>query len=361
VISEHVSFTRAGGYDIGHLTQLPRTRAAIAAVARNVARARSVLPDVPLLLENVAWAVLWPPDGSLDEGAFHCEVVEATGCDLLLDAGNLYANAINEGRDPVEVLAGYPLDRVGMIHVAGGVMEHGFYYDTHGHAVPDGVIDLVARILAVRPDVPVMIERDSDVNYGGLARELARLRGLPRPDVAHAAVARKSPALVPDSAKLDPALPEAQASLAEALVGAGQVPLHAALSAVPRASIARARDILQRKRIDDALPLLGQLSRSQERTRELAARVLAHQDRARSAVGPSDAWRIAEAALRDPELGDDAAIDHLILRARFVGSRAGLRPRRTPFIGYARLGDGRRVRATKGFGALAEVMLRRER
>jgi uncharacterized protein (UPF0276 family) len=45
VISEHVSFTRASGIDIGHLTQLPRTRAAVAVVAKNVAAVRRVLPS----------------------------------------------------------------------------------------------------------------------------------------------------------------------------------------------------------------------------------------------------------------------------------------------------------------------------
>ncbi|MCW5807328.1 MAG: DUF692 domain-containing protein [Deltaproteobacteria bacterium] len=356
VISEHVSFTRAGGHDIGHLTQLPRTRAAVAVVARNVARARTVLPDVPLLLENVAWSVLWPPagDGELSEGAFHHHVTDATGCDLLLDVGNLYANAVNEGRDPHEVLAGYPLDRVAMVHVAGGVAEHGFYYDTHAHAVPDGVFALVAQVLAVRA-VPVMIERDASFVFAGLAAELARLREMPR--LGATETSARTPMGVDTVDTDDPQLAGAQAGLAAALVGPSP-----ACDGFDPASIQRARDILSRKRIDDALPLLGQLSRVQERTRDLAARVLARHARPGGGAGPVDAWRIAEAALGHPELGDDAAIDHLVLRARFTGSGdGGLRPRRTPFIGYARLGDGRRVRATKGFGARAEVMLRRER
>jgi len=70
VISEHVSFTRAGEVDIGHLTQLPRTREAIVVVANNVARVRRVLPDVPLLLANVAWSLLWPDD-EMDEATFY--------------------------------------------------------------------------------------------------------------------------------------------------------------------------------------------------------------------------------------------------------------------------------------------------
>src|SRR5688500_18240355 len=83
-VSEHVAFTRAGGREIGHLTPLPFTRAAVRVVARNVAAVRRVLPDVPLLLENVAWTLRWPED-EMDEAAFYAAVAEATGCPLLLD------------------------------------------------------------------------------------------------------------------------------------------------------------------------------------------------------------------------------------------------------------------------------------
>ncbi len=91
--------------------------------------------------------------------------------------------------------------------------------------------------------------------------------------------------------------------------------------------------------------------------RDLAARSLGL--RPRSQAAPADAWRIAEAALADPELADAARADRLVLRARFTGPDAdgALRPRRAPFVGSTRLADGRRVRAMKGLGALAEVRL----
>jgi len=60
IVSEHVSFTRGGDREIGHLTRLPYTRAAIAALARNVAATRRRLPDVPFLLENTAATLEWP-------------------------------------------------------------------------------------------------------------------------------------------------------------------------------------------------------------------------------------------------------------------------------------------------------------
>lgn len=359
VISEHVSFTRAGGSDIGHLTQLPRTREAVAVVARNVDRARRLLPDVPLLLENVAWSLLWPHD-EMDEPTFYQEIVRATGCELLLDIGNLYANAVNEGRDPREVLLAYPLERVGMAHVAGGVLEDGFYFDTHAHPVPADVTALVGELLARRPEVPVMIERDANISFAELAVELAALRALPRGvGSLRREVERAAPAAPELTATV---LAAEQAELAAELTA--RVPLGSAIATrIGPEAIARSRGILARKRIDDALPLLVHLGRTPEAVRAVAEQALVDVPRPVQRVGPSDAWRIAGAALGEPTLATAAGLDRLMLRARFAGPDRGgvLRPRTAPFVGFARLADGRRVRAIKGFGTHAAVTVRTER
>ena len=159
-ITEHVAFTRAGGREIGHLTQLPFTRAALAVLARNVDAARRVLPDVPLLLENAAWTLRWPDD-ELAEGDFYYEVAARTGCRLLLDLGNVYANARNSGTDPLALLRSYPLERIGMIHLAGGSLRGGFYIDTHADPVPAPVLALLAEALRCCGPLPVLIERDA--------------------------------------------------------------------------------------------------------------------------------------------------------------------------------------------------------
>jgi hypothetical protein len=347
VISEHVSFTRAGGVDVGHLTQLPRTREAVRVVAGNVAKVRRVLPDVPLLLENVAWSVLWPDD-EMDEPTFYQEIVAATDCELLLDVSNLFANASNEGLDPIAVLAGYPLDRIGMIHVAGGVWEDGFYFDTHAHPVPRGVLELVERC----PAVPLMIERDANFDFAELERELAALRALPRTENA--------PRVRPcrDDSGGDPReLAAAQADLAAQLAG-GEIEATPLAMRIGRMPLDRARGILHRKRFDDALPLLANLSHSSTRVRDVAAAALPP-ERPPTRAAPADAWQIAGAALADPELADAATVDRLLLRARFtgLGGTKTLKPRRAPFVGSAVLTNGRKICACKGIGALADVTM----
>lgn len=118
----------------------------------------------------------------MDEGDFHREVTEATGYDMLLDDGNLYANACNAGRDPSELLSRYPLDRVAMLHVAGGATTGGFYFDTHAHALSDDVVELVARAVAATGDVPVVLERDASFPpFVETSRDLQRLSAIPCP------------------------------------------------------------------------------------------------------------------------------------------------------------------------------------
>jgi len=341
-VSEHVAFVRAGGVEIGHLTGVPFTREAVAVLARNVATARRLLPDVPLLLENVAWSFRWPDD-VLDEGDFHREATEATGCDLLLDVGNLYANARNAGRDPAELLARYPLDRVAMVHVAGGVFEDGFYFDTHAHAVPDAVLDLVARVLAAAGDVPIILERDAAFPpFAEIEAELSRLGSVPRGDATRR----------PDRAAL--AAPETPAERMAADQH-GMAVLLTAPEAPSDAVLARARGILQKKRADDALPLLPTVAAHGEAALALAVRSLEGTPRAPSMVAVSDALRIAEAAEEHDGLRDAARADAQLLRARFVVEDRLVRRRVAPFVERARVAGGGTRWVVKGLGADAKV------
>jgi uncharacterized protein (UPF0276 family) len=247
-ITEHVAFVRAGGRAIGHLTMLPMTRDAVRVLARNVARVRRRLPDVPLLLENVAWTLRWPED-EMAEPDFYAEVARATGCDLLLDVANLYANARNAGRDPVQELARFPLDHVRMVHVAGGMLEDGFWYDTHAAAVPDDVYALAARALSVTGGLPVVLERDSRFPpFAMLEREIERLRVLVRQ------APQPSPAYGTRNASIEPprnqeVLHEGQLKLAEALAVDDPAPREEERFGAP--ALRRARRVLRRKLEDE--------------------------------------------------------------------------------------------------------------
>lgn len=355
IVSEHVAFVRSGDREIGHLTALPPTRAALSVVERNVARARRYLPDVPLLLENVAWTFRWP-DSEMDEGSFYSEVVRRTGCQLLLDVGNLYANAVNSGLEPAEVAQTFPLNSVGMIHLAGGVLEHGFYFDDHAHAVSGSVFELLESVLAVTGAVPILIERDALFPpFAELAGEVERGRRLLANAGAKAASPARAPERPPELERVDTTgLGRDQGAIARLLTDVA-APNADACARFGREALERSRAVLQRKRVDEALPLLPHLCRSRPAVEPLARRVVESTERLPKMAAIADAIAIAEQALANEALAPLAERDALALSARFVRQGQRVLPRRAPLVSYKTLSGGNRVLALKGFGTRARV------
>ncbi|MGZ3448494.1 MAG: DUF692 domain-containing protein [Polyangiales bacterium] len=350
VVTEHVALTKTGKREIGHLTAVPFTRETVAIVAKNTAIARRSFPDVPFLLENPAWTLRWP-DEQMHEGDFYAEIVRATGCDLLLDVANVYANAKNLGVDPLEFLERHPLEHVRMVHVAGGLFEDGFFFDTHAHAVHDEVFALTARVLEVCGDVPIVLERDAHFpEFSETAKELGTLRALherARARERERARSRRGDSVPEIDERAAAVMATRQEALAAALVDDAEPPFD------PRA-IDRTRAVLREKRLDDALPLLPRLMRRRGDVEPIVRPMVPSWPRPDALVGPADALRIADAACAHASLAADARLDRLLLRARFVGpsERGEVRLRAMPFVG--REGS---VWAVKGPGTTAPVRL----
>lgn len=360
LISEHVAFTRGRRREIGHLTQLPLSRTAVAVVARNLARTRRYLPDVPFLLENPAWTLRWSDD-EMDEGSFFHEIVAATGCDLLLDIANLYANATNSGQDPLTLLRSYPLSRVAMVHMAGGAWREGFYVDTHCHPTPAAVLQLLAELVRIRGPVPVVLERDGRYPaWPEIAAELAAARDALGTAQAAEPPSVQSSLLVGDGGRpriVSPpkadvagaaALLAQQGQLAQLLTAsptdAASPP--AAEAALPwRADeIARSRSVLRHKRVDEALEYLPRLRTQAGRQRidlyALALAVLCAHGPAAQLPTIVDAMAIAAQLLAHPTLRRAARFDRLSLQARFALRSAGAQPRFAPYVHRAIFDDG---------------------
>jgi uncharacterized protein (UPF0276 family) len=87
-------------------------------------------------------------------------MADRTGCQLLFDVANVYANARNRGEDPIALLERLPPDRVAYVHVAGGADHDGLSHDTHTDPVPDEVLDLVGELCRRHAPPALMLERD---------------------------------------------------------------------------------------------------------------------------------------------------------------------------------------------------------
>lgn len=177
--SEHIAFTRAGGIDVGHLAGLPFTHAAIDAVCRNVERALRRIRK-PLLLENITYVVPLP-GAEMDEAEFVARILDRTGCGLLLDVANLHINAANHGYDTRAFLARVPLERTVQVHFAGGFADGDVLVDSHSHATPTPVWDLLEEVLRRAPVRGVTLERDEDIPpFSELRAEVKRANELGR-------------------------------------------------------------------------------------------------------------------------------------------------------------------------------------
>ncbi len=185
--SEHLGFATIRGadgatLDVGVPLPLPATHEAAALVAQRAASIGARY-DVPFLLENPAYYIAdLPADPEIgDEMGLLEAIGDRSGCGVLLDLHNIYANAVNFGRDPFAAVDRAPLERVIELHVAGGSSCEGFYMDAHDGRVPELVWGLLAYTLRRAPNVKGVVFELLDefvqrLGVDGIVAELRRLR-----------------------------------------------------------------------------------------------------------------------------------------------------------------------------------------
>ncbi len=165
VVSEHLSWSRTNDAFLADLLPLPMTREALATVSTNVARAQDHLGRA-ILIENPS-AYLQFRDQEIPEPEFLSELVQRTGCGLLLDVNNLFVSARNQDFDPIAWLDAIDLQAVEEIHLAGHAIDEvngsSIRIDDHGSPVPDGVWDLYRVVMQRRGPTPTLIERDANL------------------------------------------------------------------------------------------------------------------------------------------------------------------------------------------------------
>jgi uncharacterized protein len=92
----------------------------------------------PILLENsTIFSAI--PDPDMSEPAFFNRLHAETGCGMLLDLHNLYANTLNLGISADEYLSEIDSEIVVEIHLAGGDWLKGHYTDSHSRKTPSPV------------------------------------------------------------------------------------------------------------------------------------------------------------------------------------------------------------------------------
>ena len=174
-VSEHVAFVRANGIESGHLLPVPRNKGTLAVLIENTKIAMDVLQR-PLALENIA-SRIEPPGSTMPEGDFFQELVDRTGCWVLLDLENLHAQGRTRQFNLNEQISKFPLQRIAYLHVAGGGEHHGEYHDTHDQPVGEATLAMLKALQKINPSIAFCLERDSNWPcFQELAAEMDRLR-----------------------------------------------------------------------------------------------------------------------------------------------------------------------------------------
>ena len=175
--SEHLAWSSHEGAYLNDLLPLPYTPETLDLVCDHVDAVQEALGR-RMLLENPSTYVYYA-QSTLEETEFLREIVQRTGCGLLLDVNNVFVSATNHRTDSLDYLAAFPLEAVGEIHL-GGFFEEALpsgplLIDSHAAPVADPVWELFEAVIARTGPRPTLIEWDNDVPpFATLMREAER-------------------------------------------------------------------------------------------------------------------------------------------------------------------------------------------
>ena len=170
LVSDHLSWSAAGGLHLPDLLPLPYSEEALAVVARNVDQVQTALGR-QILIENPSIYLAFA-DSDLSEAGFLGELVRVSGCGVLLDINNVVVTAGNLGEAPADRLAALldhvPAAAIGEIHLAGHairLLDDGtpLRIDDHGSPVGPETWSLFETVIRRLGPRPTLIEWDTDI------------------------------------------------------------------------------------------------------------------------------------------------------------------------------------------------------
>ena len=154
--SDHLSFALVAGTNgrddhASLAVPLPCDQEVLDVVAEHIGNLRRRIPT-PFLVENSVYYIVYPQQ-EMSEPEFLNRLARRTGCGLLLDVHNLYANARNHRFDPIIFLDELDLTSVVEVHIAGGLEMGGMYTDSHSGAPPEPVWTLLEEVVPRAPNL----------------------------------------------------------------------------------------------------------------------------------------------------------------------------------------------------------------
>ncbi|OCX53715.1 hypothetical protein BEL04_05320 [Mucilaginibacter sp. PPCGB 2223] len=174
-ISDHLCWTGVAHVNTHDLLPMPLTLESLEHVTERVNRVQDVLQR-PLILENPSTYMEFH-SSVLHEWEFMTELVNKTGCGLLLDVNNVFVSGSNHGFDPEFYIRNIPHHAVVQIHIAGPTDCEDYILDTHDQSVPTPVWKLYRLAQELTGGVSTLLEWDANIpEYDELVAEVGKAR-----------------------------------------------------------------------------------------------------------------------------------------------------------------------------------------
>ena len=161
IYSEHLSYSQCDNAHLYDLLPIPFRKDALDHIVDRIKIVQDIIGK-PITLENVSYYT--PLAAEMGEAEFISEIIERSGCNMLLDVNNVYVNAFNHQYDAQTFIKNLPLDKVTYIHMAGHKkVSEDLIIDTHGSPIIHPVFDLFEWTIQYLKPMPVLLERDFNI------------------------------------------------------------------------------------------------------------------------------------------------------------------------------------------------------
>ncbi len=177
LVSEHISWSIAGGVYLNDLIPMPYTSETLKIACDHIDQVQNFLGR-KILVENPSSYLLFK-SSNMEEPDFINDILDKTGCGLLLDVNNVFVSCQNHGWDAIDYLRRLKPYAVGEIHLAGHSVKkwrgQKILIDDHGSNVCSEVWKLYEFTLSLMGPKPTLIEWDNNIpSFMTLEQEAAR-------------------------------------------------------------------------------------------------------------------------------------------------------------------------------------------
>ena len=165
VFSDHFSWSSLSKHHFHDLIPLIQSDETVQYMVERIDEAQEAI-GAPILLENISSYMRYK-ESEMSEIQFINEITKRSGCFVLLDVNNIWANAMNFGENPWETLSQINADSIKGYHLAGCTEEQKgngkVYIDYHGESVHDEVWDLYKQCLEKYGAWPTLLEWENNI------------------------------------------------------------------------------------------------------------------------------------------------------------------------------------------------------